>query len=58
MDDKKDLANVDWKKIKEIICGIAEALEMVCSMIPSGPIKNILCGIVGILKVLCNSLAE
>lgn len=46
----------DWKKIKEIICGIADSLELVCAMIPPGPIKSIVCSIVGILKLICNSL--
>ncbi len=54
--ENQELNAVDWKKIKEILCGIAEAIEMVCNMMPAGPIKNILCGIAGVLKLICNSL--
>lgn len=47
---------VDWKKIKEILCGVASSLQLVCSMLPSGMIKNIVCGIAGVLNMICQSL--
>ena len=46
-------ADVDWQKIKEILSGIAQALEAVAAMIPVGMIKNILLGLAaGILLVI------
>lgn len=43
-------------EVKKILCGVAESLEMVCGMVPSGNIKNMLCGMVGLLKMICNLL--
>jgi hypothetical protein len=47
---------VDWKVIKEILCGIAAALKIVCDMLPAGIIKQIICGMASFIEMLCNSL--
>ena len=50
------IAPVDWAKIKEILCGIAAALIVVCGLLPGGLIKNIVCGISGIINLICKQL--
>ena len=48
--------DIDWKKIKEIVCGVEAALEMVCAMLPASPIKVIICGIVAIINTICKQM--
>jgi hypothetical protein len=46
----------DWGKVREVLCGIASALEEACQTIPPGNIKNIVCGIASVLELICNQL--
>ena len=54
--DVKSMANIDWKKIKDILCGIAHSIQAVADSLPSGTVKLILNSIAGILQLICNSL--
>lgn len=47
---------VDWKKIKDVICGIEASLKVVCDMLPSGIVKSVVCGLAGVLGIVCNSI--
>ncbi len=49
-------ANVDWQKIKEILMGIANALEAVANMVPVGLIKNLLLGVAAGIKMVIGLL--
>ncbi len=49
-------ANVDWQKIKEILMGIANALEAVANMVPVGLIKNLLLGLAAGIKMVIGLL--
>lgn len=49
-------AQIDWSKLKQILCGMALELENICKGLPDGSIKSILCGIVGILNMICQML--
>ena len=46
----------DWPKIKEILCGIAASLLLVCSLLPGGIIKTIVCGVSSLINIICDSL--
>lgn len=50
--------SIDWRKIKEILCGIAESLKGVCDMLPAGVIKNIVCGLAAVLLMICSQIPE
>lgn len=54
--DVKSMSNIDWKKIKDILCGIAHSVQAVADSIPSGTVKLILNSIAGVLFLICNSL--
>ena len=47
-----------WNEIKNIVCGAAAALEIVCNELPKGTIKNVLCGVVSILKLVCSWIPD
>jgi F0F1-type ATP synthase assembly protein I len=55
-------ADIDWAKVKEILSGIAVALEAVANMVPIGLIKNLLLGLAAglnlIIGMLPNSSAQ
>lgn len=54
--DIKSMPDVDWKKIKEILCGIAHSIQVVADSLPSGIVKIILASIAGVLLLICNSM--
>lgn len=51
-------ADVDWSKIKEILDGIAKALQAVAMMIPVDLIKNILLGIAAGINLVISWLPD
>lgn len=46
----------DWKIFKEIVCGMANALYLLCEGMPEGNIQKIVCGLAGILLWICNKI--
>lgn len=49
-------ANVDWAKIREVLSGIAAALEAVAAMIPVGLIRNLLLGLAASINLIISML--
>lgn len=54
--NSRDNLDVDWHLIKDILCGVASALKMVCDMLPGGIWKNIICGMASVLMTICNQI--
>lgn len=50
--------NVDWEKVKQILCGISEALNLVCKEIPPGQVNIIVCSVAAVLSLVCKSIPE
>lgn len=48
----------EWGKIKDVICGIAASLEMVCNMMPEGALKKLVCSIANMVKMVCNLIPD
>lgn len=58
LEDINNHHDIDWKKIKEILCAMVEVLQLVCDSLPPCIIKKILCGVASLLELLCNKIAE
>lgn len=56
IDKELEMANIDWKEIKRLLCHIGQLLQDVCNMLPGGIIKNIICGVAGVVNLICHQL--
>ena len=54
----KKTDDVDWPLVKEIVCGIASALGVLCQTIPAGPIKTVICTASSLLSLICKQIPD